>query len=191
MENTNQPFALDTNADFMLNAFMNAVNQHIDKRIEKRLTTINEAAITDYVNRAVAAQVKAHVEASIRESLANTQVMSTLDLEFERKVKTIVHEAVEEHKQSEDHPTTDDIRNTVEDMDLTDNLTAKVEEIVGDVDLSSNLESAIEAYLTDNHYASVDYVDEKMDNLEDADGFKSAVKDVVKDMNFEITVARY
>ena len=62
---------------------------------------------------------------------------------------------------------------------------------MGDVDLSSNLESAIEAYLTDNHYASVDYVDEKMDNLEDADGFKSAVKDVVKDMNFEITVARY
>ena len=148
-----------------------AVDAHINSLIEARLKTINEAAITDYVNRAVAAQVKAHVEASIRESLANTQVLATLDLEFERKVKTIVHEAFEEHKQSEDHPTNDDIRNVVEDMDLTSNLTEKIEEIV---------DEKIE-----------EYVDEKMDNLEDADGFKSAVKDVVKDMNFEITVARY
>lgn len=183
MENTNQNFALDTNADFMLNAFMHAVNQHIDKRIEARLKTINEAAITDYVQQAITARLS--------DTATNMQVMATLDTQLEAKIKQMIDAAIYDHKDAEEHNTRDDIRNTVEDMDLTDNLTAKVEEIVGDVDLSSNLESAIEAYLTDNHYASVDYVDEKMDNLEDAAGFKSAVKDVVKDMTFEINVRSY
>ena len=183
MENTNQNFALDTNADFMLNAFMSAVNNHINKLIEARLKTINEAAITDCVQRAITAR--------LGDTATNMQVMATLDTQLEAKIKGMVDAAIYDHKESEEHNTSADIRNTVEEMDLTENLTSKIEEIVGDVDLSSNLESAIKTYLEENNYATQDFVSEQMDTLEATDGFTHAVKSVVKGINFEITVSRY
>ena len=167
MENTNQTFALDTNADFMLNAFMHAVNQHIDKRVEKLLA------------------------ARLNETATNAQIMATLDTDFEYKVRSIAQAVVQTHLEDADHPDNDDIRSIVDDMDLTNNLTAKIEEIVGETDMSSNMESAIETYLEENHYAKEEYVDDKMEGLTEDDGFTTAVKDVVKDMNFEVTVARY
>ena len=159
MENTNQTFALDTNADFM-NAFMNAVNQHIDKRVEKRINETN----------------------------TNAQIMAVLDTQLETKIKGMIDAAICDHNENRDHPDNDDIRNVVEDMDQHRYMTDKIKEIVNETDMSSNLESAIETYLNDHDYAKEEYVDDKMDNLEDNDGFKSAVRSIVQDMSFEIRV---
>lgn len=47
----------NTTPDFLFGAIMNVVNQHISALIEDRLKSINEAAITDYVQRAVEARI--------------------------------------------------------------------------------------------------------------------------------------
>lgn len=174
MENTTNPLFAAVTA---------AVDAHINSLIEARLKTINEAAITEYVQKAITAR--------LGDTSTNMQIMATLDAQLEAKIKGMIDAAIYEHNDSKDHPTSEAIRSVVDDMDLTDNLTSKIEEIVGETDMSSNLESAIESYLDDHNYAKEEYVDEKLDNIEDNDGFKSAVRDTVREMNFEVTVARY
>jgi hypothetical protein len=162
---------MDTNTNnLMLNAFMEMVNNYIDRRVAVALNSMNILPADCVTEK----DVQRLIDARLSETTTNTQIMATLDAQLEAKMREIAQAVIHTHEQDVDHPTNDDIR-----------------DVVDETDLSSNLESAIQTYLDDHDYAKEEYVDDKMDSLEDDDGFKSAVRDVVSEMNFEITVARY
>ena len=97
----------------LLTELLSAVNAHINNLVDARVNQIFEAHAT----------------------------VKQLDEQWEERIKGFVQEAIDEHETDYDHPTNDDISDTVAThiahIDFTDNIRRSVEEILSDGDYAT------------------------------------------------------
>lgn len=117
----------NTTPAFVLRTIINAVNQHIDARVNLMLETrvaaiFNSIMSAERFGSVIDARLGDVIDARLKDVATNAQVMAALDSEFERKVAHIVIAHMDTHRQEDPHLTSDDIRDTVDKKlaDLSD-----------------------------------------------------------------------
>lgn len=145
MENTTNP---------LLDSLNEVFKYHVGLLIEERLKGINEAAITDYVQKAINAahpvltneqldrRIEAMIDARMGAAAVNTQILRTLDKAFEEIIDKKIAMAISDHVDEYTHHDRADIEGIVNDMNLTPDIEDKISTYLDDNDYENKHDTA-------------------------------------------------
>lgn len=154
----------------LLNSLMEAVNFHINTLIEDRLKSINEAAITDYVQRAVNARFNTAISdyAALVQTAVNSRYAELVQ-ETDKRINEIFDARMQE---------TGAVHSTLATLDTA--LEAKI-----DAKIDAKIADAMSDHTSEEPHHSSDYIRDVVSEEQDRLGvLEDKVLDILRDNNY-------
>lgn len=121
----------------LLTELLSAVNAHINQLVDARVNAIFEAHAT----------------------------MKQLDDQWEQRIRGYIQESMDEHETDYDHPTNDDISDTVATH-------------IAHIDLTNQIQNAVQEILSDGDYPNEERVTEMIDEADIEDRVKEVLRNI-------------
>ena len=136
---------------------MNDTTQTLNNPTTEQLLTALFGVFDNHIKHLVDQRVNAIFEAHA--------TMKQLDEQWEQRIKGFVQEAIDEHEADYDHPTNDDISDTVATH-------------IAHIDLTNQIQNAVHEIISDGDYPNEERVTEMIDEADIEDRVKEVLRNI-------------
>ena len=136
---------------------MNDTTQTLNNPTTEQLLTALFGVFDNHIKHLVDQRVNAIFEAHA--------TMKQLDEQWEQRIKGFVQEAIDEHEADYDHPTNDDISDTVATH-------------IAHIDLTNQIQNAVHEIISDGDYPNEERVTEMIDEADIEDRAKEVLRNI-------------
>ena len=136
---------------------MNDTTQTLNNPTTEQLLTALFGVFDNHIKHLVDQRVNAIFEAHA--------TMKQLDEQWEERIRGFIKESIDEHETDYDHPTNDDISDTVATH-------------IAHIDLTNQIQNAVHEIITDGDYVTEERVTEMIDEADIEDQVKEVLRNI-------------